>query len=197
MWRNRPLAEPFQIICLPGFVTSFTIKDMTEPILSCLSLANLEDAVDRIARKMPGSPREEVILTRLHFYTQLQLDAWFNASLKPYELNETTWMALMLIYSRPDERVSPSDISSAMAFSRTNATRVVDELEKKGWIRRQPSIEDRRKTELALTEAGQALVREVLPVQRARLKELWQDFSAEECRQLETLERKLLARLTG
>ena len=170
---------------------------MTESTLACTSLVQLEDAVDRIAHKMPGSPREEVILTRLHFYTQLQLDAWFNASLKPYELNETMWMALMLVYSRPAERVSPSDISSAMTFSRTNATRVVDELEKKGWLQRRPCPDDRRKTELALTSSGLELIRQVLPVQRARLKELWQDFSSDERRQLEMLERKLLARLTG
>ena len=119
---------------------------------SCNPLLHLEDAIGEISRKMPGSPRTEIMLTRLHFYVQLQLGAWFESSLKPYGLNHSAWLALMLIYSRPQERVSPSDISATLAFSRTNATRVVDELEGRGWIQRHPCPDDRRKTELGLTE---------------------------------------------
>ena len=162
---------------------------------SCNPLLHLEDAIGEISRKRPGSPRTEIMLTRLHFYVQLQLGAWFESSLKPYGLNHSAWLALMLIYSRPQERVSPSDISATLAFSRTNATRVVDELEGRGWIQRHPCPDDRRKTELGLTEAGYQLIREVMPVHRQRMRDAWQDFTPEEQTQFIALQRKLLTRL--
>ncbi len=159
--------------------------------------ARLDETIDAISRKMPGSPREEIVLTRLHLHVQLQLASWFETTLKPFGLNESTWMALLLIYSRPDERLGPSDISAALSFSRTNATRVVDELEQHGLVRRQPSPQDRRKTELVLTPVGLELITRAMPVQRQRMREAWQDFSAEERALFEAMQRKLLARLAG
>lgn len=51
----------------------------------------------------------------------------------------------------------PSELSDALAFSRTNATRVVDDLEQRGLIARHPCAIDRATDMyLALTEQGLA-----------------------------------------
>lgn len=156
-----------------------------------------EIASDTIAAKIPGSPRQEVMLTRLYYHIQPFMSAYFNEALKAYGMNETTWMALMVLYSQPEPHISPSDLSAALAFSRTNATRVVDDLCERGLMRREPSQQDRRKTELWLTDAGEAFIHEVMPLQRERLRQLWTDFSEEEKQLLDGLLRKLLQRLGG
>lgn len=164
---------------------------------SCESFSPCEQAVDTIACRMPGSPREEVLLTRLYFHIQPYLVGFFNESLKQFDINETMWMALMVLYSRPHQTISPSELSDALAFSRTNATRVVDDLCERGLLQREPSPQDRRKTDLRLTDAGLAFIARVAPVQRERLRELWQDFSTDEKQQLDFLLRKLLHKLGG
>jgi MarR family transcriptional repressor of emrRAB len=170
---------------------------MSECQQPCHSFLPCEQAVETISHKMPGAPREEVLLTRLYFHIQPYLTGYFNETLKCHDMNETTWMALMVLYSRPEQRISPSELSDALAFSRTNATRVVDDLCQRDMMQRLPSQEDRRKTELTLTEKGLAFIAMVMPEQRQRMRELWQDFDAAEREQLDALLRKLLRRLGG
>jgi len=88
----------------------------------------IEQAIDVVGQRNPGTPRQEVILNRLFCHVMSHLTSLWNEALKPYAINETVWTALMALYSQPDQALYPSDISDAMNFSRTNATRVCDEL---------------------------------------------------------------------
>jgi MarR family 2-MHQ and catechol resistance regulon transcriptional repressor len=42
--------------------------------------------------------------------------------------------------------------------------RLLDQLEKRGWVKREPSPVDRRSTRPALTESGRALLEEATPL---------------------------------
>jgi len=161
------------------------------------SFHQLEQAVDRIESRFPGGPRQEVILTRLYYHIMPRLTGYLNDGLKEYGLNESLWMSLVAMYACPHQTLFPSDISDTLDSSRTNATRIVDELVRNDWATRIPCAEDRRKIKLELTEKGLALVEELLPVSRACHRDLWQDYSPEEMQLLEGLMRKLLAKLGG
>jgi MarR family transcriptional repressor of emrRAB len=104
---------------------------------------------------------------------------------------------LLAMYACPQQTLFPSDISDTLDSSRTNATRIVDELVRNGWATRIPCEEDRRKIRLELTAAGLELVEKLLPVSRASHRALWQDFDQEEMQLMEKLMRKLLAKLGG
>lgn len=106
-----------------------------------------EHAVDAIAAKHPGTPRQEVILTRLYYHVLPRLSAPLLAALKPYGLNEASWMSLLALYAQPDFTLNPCKLSETLDFSRTNVTRVADELEKRlgdtpaqrrGWPQNRP-----------------------------------------------------------
>ncbi len=73
--------------------------------------------------------------------------------------------------------------------------RIADELEKRGWIERRESDNDRRCLHLQLTEKGHEFLREVLPPQHNCLHQLWSALSTTEKDQLEQITRKLLSRL--
>jgi amino acid permease len=100
-----------------------------------------------------------------------------------------------LLESQENHSIQPSELSCALGSSRTNATRIADELEKRGWIERRESDNDRRCLHLQLTDKGHAFLREVLPPQHNCLHQLWSALSTSERDQLEHITRKLLTRL--
>ncbi|AXE34772.1 MarR family transcriptional regulator [Chromobacterium phragmitis] len=161
------------------------------------SFSQLEQAISHVETRFPGVPRQEVILTRLIFHIVPRLTAHLGECLKQHGLNETVWMALLALYACPSQMLNPSDISETLDSSRTNATRIADELVKNGWAARSTSVEDRRKIVLELTPVGVALVESLLPYSREIHRSLWSDFEPDEKAELERLMRKLLSKLGG
>ncbi|HQT26955.1 MAG TPA: MarR family transcriptional regulator, partial [Burkholderiales bacterium] len=118
-----------------------------------------------------------------------------NHQLSEFGLSGTSWFALIMIYSTPENAINPCNLSYDMVSSRTNITRLSDELVEKGWVERHASGEDRRKIVLSLTPKGKELVETVLPIQWKHYRELWSGFDAGELEQFERLLRKLLGRI--
>lgn len=103
-----------------------------------------------------------------------------NKMLKAQGINETLFMALITLESQENHSIQPSELSCALGSSRTNATRIADELEKRGWIERRESDNDRRCLHLQLTDKGHQFLREVLPPQHNCLHQLWSSLSTAE-----------------
>lgn len=140
-------------------------------------------------------PHQEIQLTRLSMHTHSKLLEFRNKNFKALGINETLFMALVILNAQKDKSIQPSELSSALCSSRTNATRIADDLEKKGWIVRKESGKDRRCLHLFLTPAGQEFLNSLFPQQHANLSKIWSVFTEEERQQLESLNRKLLTRL--
>ena len=68
-------------------------------------------------------------------------------------------------------------------------------MEQAGWIRREPSAEDRRKVAIRLTQAGRALRERLLPEARAVLGAATQGMTEEERATLLSLLRRARANL--
>ncbi|WP_124951344.1 MarR family transcriptional regulator [Sulfuriferula thiophila] len=156
-----------------------------------------EKRLESVAQKIPGQPRQEIILSRLQFMLTKKLQELTNQSLQQYGINDTVWTALMMLYSNPDNYIFPSDLSHVIVSSRTNITRLADEMVEKGWISREGCETDRRKIILTLTKAGVELVETVMPKRWAMHQTLWQDFTDEEKNLMEVMQRKLLTTLSN
>ncbi|EHP1936004.1 transcriptional repressor MprA [Salmonella enterica] len=133
------------------------------------SFTPIEQMLKFRASRHEDFPYQEILLTRLCMHMQGKL--------------------------LENHSIQPSELSCALGSSRTNATRIADELEKRGWIERRESDNDRRCLHLQLTEKGQAFLQEVLPPQHHCLHQLWSSLSTAEKDQLEHITRKLLTRL--
>ncbi len=131
-------------------------------------------------------PFQEILLTRLCMHMQGKLLENRNKMLKAQGINETLFMALITLESQENHSIQPSELSCALGSSRTNATRIADELEKRGWIERRESDNDRRCLHLQLTEKGHQFLREVLPPQHNCLHQLWSSLSTSEKRSART-----------
>ncbi|MDR3391933.1 MAG: MarR family transcriptional regulator [Sulfuriferula sp.] len=156
-----------------------------------------EQRLDIIDQQISGQPRQEVMLSRMQFIIFKKLNELLNARLEAHGINDTMMTALMMLYSSPERYIFPSDLSHIVISSRTNITRFADEMVKKGWVSRKGHEIDRRKIILTLTDAGIAFVESVLPEQWQVYQALWQDFSAAEKNQLEAMQHKLLAAISG
>lgn len=64
--------------------------------------------------------------------------------LKVQGINETLFMALITLEFQENYSIQFFELSCVFGLFRINATRIVDELEKRGWIERRESDNDRR-----------------------------------------------------
>ena len=83
--------------------------------------------------------------------------------LAPHGLSALGYITMMALYSRPENLANPSELSEATGETRGNMTRICDELVDKGWMRRVPNVEDRRRVDLSLTDSGMALLNTLAP----------------------------------
>jgi MarR family transcriptional regulator, negative regulator of the multidrug operon emrRAB len=160
-----------------------------------MSFSYFEQNVRRVLDRLPGAPYEQIVLTRLFFHVFRGMEAGMARTLAPYGLNTNTFLALVMMYGSEENKVHPCELSDALISSRTNITRLADELVKAGWVERRASTEDRRRVELSLTPAGQALLEEVIPRNREVVTQLWTGFSAGEVAEFDRLLRKLLGNI--
>lgn len=149
------------------------------------SFTPIEQMLKFRASRHEDFPYQEILLTRLCMHMQSKLLENRNKMLKAQGINETLFMALITLESQENHSIQPSELSCALGSSRTNATRIADELEKRGWIERRESDNDRRCLHLQLTEKGHEFLREVLPPQHNCLHQLWSALSTTEKDQLE------------
>lgn len=69
----------------------------------------------------------------------------------------------LLRLARSGERLQMSDLAAQTSMSTSGITRVVDRLEQRGLVRREPSPADRRVSLVVLTDEGVGLLRRELP----------------------------------
>jgi MarR family 2-MHQ and catechol resistance regulon transcriptional repressor len=107
---------------------------------------------------------------------QSQLDlrlfrVWFKASkavadnvrkdIESHGISQEHFMILELLYSKGPHPIQK--ISEKFSIPSGSITYVVDKLEKKGYVRREPNATDRRGSNVILTEAGQILFDDIFP----------------------------------
>jgi len=82
-------------------------------------------------------------------------------------------------------------LGSKILKSNSNMTTVIDNLEKRGLVKRERGTEDRRMITIILTEKGKALIEEVLPQHVASIAKQFEVLTPEEHVQLGEILRKL------
>ncbi len=136
-------------------------------------------------------PVEDLILVRLMTNFTTIYKTHRAVLLQEYGFSETQFLALTLIYYQKDRAIQPSVLSEMLGSSRTNITRVSDELEQKGWIERQSVLSDRRAYLLKLTSAGIKCLETFLPHQWQFIRHIFSILTPEENQFLQMILRKL------
>ena len=118
--------------------------------------------------------------------------------LEPHDLSSVGYITMMSLYSRPENLANPSELCDITGETRGNMTRICDELVDKGWMRRVPNPEDRRRVDLSLTESGMALLNKVAPQLRQNADDFYRrTFSKTEKATLQQLLTQFSEALAG
>ncbi|PYF04707.1 MarR family winged helix-turn-helix transcriptional regulator [Ureibacillus chungkukjangi] len=95
-----------------------------------------------------------------------------------HKISSENFMILELLYSKGPHPVQK--ISETLSIPSGSITYVVDKLEKKGLVERQPIPNDRRASNVVLTEEGKTLFDQVFPKHATTISENFSFISDEE-----------------
>lgn len=154
--------------------------------------SEVEEGICRLANCLPDLPKQEIILTRLNYHIAKSLREVTNQLLKPFNLSYVSFSALMMLFASPNSVINPSKLCDVTGETRTNMTRITDELAARGLIKRHASAEDRRRVVLLLTPKAENLLKKILPLLWEKQTEIYAKFSADEKKILESLLKRQL-----
>ena len=163
-----------------------------QPLPTCPSFAVIESSIGRVAKRLPSAPVQDLVIMRLIKHLSALFGANLSRMARPAGLNEVSFRTLMMLYANAGG-AHASQLSDATGETRTNITRICDELARKGLLQRHPSVEDRRRVVLELTRKGETLIERLLPKVWSQLEAGMRALNAGEKRELERLLKKLVA----
>lgn len=91
------------------------------------------------------------------------LEAALDRDLQSHGLQLSEYEIISMLSEQPDRRLRMSEIAELVVQSRSRLTHTAGRLEKRGWVRREACVGDRRGVELVLTEAGHGEIRRMAP----------------------------------
>lgn len=137
----------------------------------------VEANIEGLRTRFPELPLQGVLLSRLLLYLGRGMSTLLDLEIRPHGLAEVEFRVLTTLYSQPDGVASPSELCARTSQSPANMSRISDALLERGHLTRIPSVRDRRKLVLRITEQGESLVRELLPQLYGPLRDMFKDFS--------------------
>lgn len=145
-----------------------------------LEFEKLEASLERLRGRMPDLPKHSVMLSRLSVQLGRSMAALLENEIKPFGLSETEFRVLATLFAYADSGAHPTELCAKTSQSPANMSRISDALVSRDLITRGSSALDRRKMVLRITEAGEELVRRLMPQLYASLFELFEGFSDDE-----------------
>lgn len=106
-----------------------------------------------------------------------------------FQLTLPEWRVMAVLGEEPD--LSAGQVADRTAMDKVAVSRAVNKLLEMGRIERHFANEDRRRSVLALSDKGQEVYREIVPIALGYEAKLLEQFSEKEREQLETLLTKL------
>lgn len=161
-------------------------------------MSTFDSTAGRIARcseRMTDYPKQLVTLSRLAYHIQKRTQDQLNAVLKKSGLTAVSYTVLMVLYGSEEETQRVSELGDACSEKPANMTRICNELEQQGMIRRRSGVEDRRSVTITLTAAGRKRVEQLAPEHWRILRRTYDGIGERELKQHEIALKQQLANL--
>ena len=138
-------------------------------------------------------PSRGVLDTTLGFHiarASVVAYASFNVHIgRPYDLRKVDFSLLMLVAEH--EGLTPKALAKSLSLTAPKLSMVLDRMQARGLIGRTPDQRDRRSVQVTLTDQGQTLARQLVPVARRMEQGLKKRLSAADHARLIRLLHKL------
>jgi DNA-binding MarR family transcriptional regulator len=110
----------------------------------------------------------------------------------------TDYDVLFLLYEAPQRRLRMAELADAVMISRSGLTRLVDRLEKKGFLYREPAPDDRRGAFAVLKDSGVEEMRRIWGIYARGIHEYFAaHLTEEETEQVRCIFGRLRDRMRG
>ncbi|MCB9033172.1 MAG: MarR family transcriptional regulator [Chitinophagales bacterium] len=118
--------------------------------------------------------------------TASMVDKLANCILKNFDLTHIQFNILKILFgaANNNEQVTPGDISKRLMFASSDLTRLLDRLEKKDLITREVDPTNRRKININITEKGELLVLEYMPIMHQATNNFFEAYISENDREI-------------
>jgi MarR family transcriptional regulator, negative regulator of the multidrug operon emrRAB len=157
------------------------------------TIERIQSSMIRVSRYVDRMPIDAALLLRTLILVGRALGELMEEALRPYGLNDTEFRVLVNLFSQPDGIGHPGDLCAAAQQTPANMTRITDTLVARGLITRIPSVQDRRRQILELTDQGRALMNQMIPSAFEPLRSLLSALPAPELQHM----RGQLKRIAG
>lgn len=123
----------------------------------------------------------------------LLFDKTINQLLAPYNLSNSQFRILMILYKSNNENIRQADIEQALSMTNPTVTGLIQSLEKKNLIERVNNPEDKRSKLLVLTDYALNKKEEFICLAKTIEDKMTSGLSEEEISQLYSLLNKILS----
>jgi MarR family transcriptional repressor of emrRAB len=158
-------------------------------LTNCIGM--MDEGIACVREIVPSMPVPEAALARLLLLVGGSVQEGLDQALKPHRLNDSEFLTLMILFSRPDGNSTPGELCEYTSQGATNMTRIANTLLQRGLITRGSSDRDRRRVMIHITPGGRRFVKKMLPQMFPRISAAFCNFSAADKRHLDRLLRKL------
>lgn len=134
---------------------------------------NLDDSVGYLINIVAGKLKNEL-----------------NRRLTSFDITPEQWAVLNRLWEK--DGITQKDLAERTFKDQPNIGRILDKLEKKGLIRRCPDPEDLRVLIVSLTQEGQEVKKDLIPLVAEVLDFVQKDISEEERKVLVTVLKRIL-----
>ena len=117
----------------------------------------------------------------------------FDRRVRDIGLTRAQWLVLTRVYRRPG--VSQTDLAEMLEIDRASAGRMIDRMERNGWIERRPDRSDRRVNRLHLTDEARKVHAAMWAIAESTVDDALAQLSANEREQYTELTAKVKGRL--
>ena len=111
--------------------------------------------------------------------------------LRPVGLSPSAFNVLMALHNTEDHMLEPCQLAQRLLISRPSVTGLLDTLQTKGLITRQPHADDRRRILVTLTEEGRSVLESCFASHYAGVNAAFADLTSDEVETLVTLLRRV------
>ncbi|CDM25280.1 Transcriptional repressor mprA [Castellaniella defragrans 65Phen] len=132
------------------------------------------------------------VMVRLLRICGAGLNDFFEPVFRSAGLSEHSFHVLCLLTASEHGTASPSELSEMVGTSRSNMTRILEELRRDGWIERAVTSHDGRRHEISVTSSGRSKVRATVPLIAEPIRRAFSDLEPEEFAVLGKLIRRLV-----
>jgi MarR family transcriptional repressor of emrRAB len=155
-------------------------------------LTHLDSCTPGMAQALPDLPMDKTIMVRLLRIGFFGMASYFEQVFRDADISENGFHVLCLLAATESGSESPTELAEMVGTSRSNTTRLLNELAASGYVERTAGCRDARRQLVTILPTGREKVDETVLRVSEPLENAFSDLSKNELAQLDLLLRKMI-----